>query len=198
VETAKDEMVRFKNRYLLVELIPFKVNDDSAIQKPSKKARIGDLARDDPRQQTPASEQAAQDKAMASLHSSSVASLIRQSLESNFGVHAAATSAQSLSVKYCNAKTGMVLVRAARDQLPQVWSSIAFLTGIPGSSEAHFRYTWRVVHVAGTMRSAQKFAIALATRKIKATLQLAHTEEERKRILLMLRDAEQAIKALES
>lgn len=190
-------MVRFKNRYLLVELIPFKVNDDNVMQKPSKKARIGDLARDVEAQQTSAPE-VTQDKAMASLHSSSVASLIRQSLESNFGVHAAACSAQSLSVKYCNAKTGMVLVRAARDQLPQVWSAVTFLTGIPGSSEAHFRYTWRVVHVAGTMRSAQKFAIALATRKIKATLQLAHTEEERGRIQQMLRDAEQAIKALES
>lgn len=175
-------MVRFKNRYLLVELVPFHCDADVPAKHMAKRVRIGDLAHEADGDAPPKEPDEPVDHALASLNSSAAASYIRQSLETNFGIHAAAINAQSFSVKYCNARTGMLLVRAARDQLPKIWASLTFLTGLPSApsgkgERSSFRYAWRVVHVSGTMRSSQKFAIKFAAAKIRRCLSRARTAD---------------------
>lgn len=191
-------MVRFKNRYLLVEVTPFKQEDVSVYAKPPKKARLMDaLVADKP----PAS--AASDQPdptlLSGLTSSNVASYIRQSIESNFGIHMAACSTQSLSVKYCNTQTGMVLVRAPRDQVETVWASLTFLTSLPAevaAKKGDLRCAWRVVHVSGTMRSAQKTAIRMASRKIQLLLDTCTDEAMRKDLERLQKESESIVRAL--
>lgn len=193
-------MVRFKNRYLLVKLIPLKETQDKAFPQPNKKARLTDMVKADENLGLEVDE-IFDPSYFAGLNSSLAASYIRQSLEANFGVHASAINSQSLSVKYCNTQTGMVLVRSARDSLPQVWASLTFLTGLPGEVartpiNEHVKYAWRVVHVSGTMKKIQTVAIKLARKEIaKLCSRSPDRKTEHDDILLK---AEKTIKQLEA
>lgn len=199
-------MVRFKNRYLLVELAPFQSQNTASItQKPAKKARLTDLlAEKEPEESTsPSRIDPLNDAALfKGLSSSNAASHIRQSIEANFGIHAAALNAQSFSVKYCNTRTGTILVRAARDNIQMVWASLTFLTGLPSDCSAKddksFKCAWRVVHISGTIRSAQKNAIRRAAKRIKKILDTCTDEAKRKSLQDILKDAEKAVSAIEA
>jgi len=201
-------MVRFKNRYLLVELVPIHIStQDRPATHPPKKARFTDLITEDPVDQPtddPIRDPTANAALFQGLSSASAASYIRQSLETNFGVYASAINSQSFSVKYCNARTGTLLVRAARSSLEQVWSSITFLTNLPPEitktfkSSANCKFNWRVVHVSGTIRSAQKHAIVRSTRKIQEALKACTDETKRAALEAVCKEAEQALAAVEA
>lgn len=99
-------MVRFKNRYILVQVEGPVGSDQIAFQRALR----------------------------TQLTASQAAAYIRSSIELNFGTSAAARTHQSFSVKYANSATGLLIVRGARDDLSLVWASMTFLTGLPGSS----------------------------------------------------------------
>lgn len=130
-------MVRFKNRYLLIEVCPVDEKKGMVEYRPGWCREFA---------------------------SNSIAALIRTSITSNFGQVGASLTGQSLSVKYANASTGMVLVRTARELLHMVWVSVSLLTGVPMREG---RCIWRVVHVAGTIRSAQKNAMKMNVGKLR-------------------------------
>lgn len=119
-------MVRFKNRYLLVEILA--IDGHGVLSAP----REGTAA--------------------------AAATLIRASLASNFGQVGTALTAQALSVKYYNPMTGMGIVRVAREHQCMVWAAMTFTCAAPGLSIS-IKAIWNVVHVAGTIRSAQKAAM---------------------------------------
>ena len=127
-------MVRFKNRYLLVEVDPC-----------FEGAAAGSM---------PA----------GSFSPSAIAALLRDSLETNFGITAAAKAQQAFSVKYANAGTRMVILRTARDMLEEVWASLCLLSTLSSGGD---RWRWRVVQVAGTIRSCHQAAIRHARRRLK-------------------------------
>lgn len=168
-------MVRFKNRYLLVEIVPV----DPSRGLGEYEAREG-----------------------AGLSAASVASHLRQSIADNFGQVGAAVTAQSLSVKYCNATTGTVVVRAAREQLPLVWASLTLLTGAPpgegrAAAAPTARWLWRVTHVAGTIRSAQRAAMRHAVTLLQQRMASAGGAEK-DQCRKMIASCRRAIKSIEA
>lgn len=143
-------MVRFKNRYFLLELIPFHL-DEAEIANSRyhhKTESISDVVYNLP-----------------SFTSASVSTYIRNSVSINYGQFASSSLLQSLSVKYSNNSTNMVILRVPRDFHSEIWTSISFLTDWPAenpSLASNIKCTWRAVHCAGTIRSCQKAAISFA------------------------------------
>lgn len=152
-------MVRFKNRYFLLELIPFEVEQVATDQQQTTK---------DLRYHSSANSSSEAAKTLVALPpftSASVSSCIRASLALNYGQFASSSLLQSLSVKYSNSTTNMIILRVPRDFQAQIWASLTFLTDWPAENPAFgnsFRCTWRTVHCAGTIRSCQKAAISFA------------------------------------
>ncbi|PJF16936.1 hypothetical protein PSACC_03273 [Paramicrosporidium saccamoebae] len=119
-------MVRFKNRYLLIEGLSVDPKHGLVDYQPT-----------------------------TTLSTTSLATQLRSCLGTNFGHFGSAMTAQSLSVKYVNATTGMAVVRCAREGVAMVWAAVT-LMGL-----------WRVVRVAGTIRGAQKAAMKIAVTRLK-------------------------------
>lgn len=145
-------MVRFKNRYLVVELYTIDNNNGLQDYMPSSNATTNEAA----------------------LSTQSMVNLLRSSLSTNFGQHGAALASQSLSVKYCNANTGIVLVRCAREQLSMVWAALTFAGGE--------RKLMKVIHVSGTIKSAQKRLMQLTIGKLEQQERKV-TDEKTKKFL---------------
>lgn len=148
-------MVRFKNRYFLLELIPFEV-EQATEQTKAKDLRYHN-----------SNTEAKTPLTLPSFTSASVSSCIRASLALNYGQFASSSLLQSLSVKYSNSTTNMIILRVPRDFQAQIWASLTFLTDWPAESPVvGFKCTWRTVHCAGTIRSCQKAAISFARQVI--------------------------------
>ncbi len=191
-------MVRFKNRYLLVELHPFEeltIDEKSTSVPPSKKARITDLIADKP---PPSTTSTPSTKSFAGLTSTNAAAYIRQSLEHNFGIHAAALNSQSFSVKYCNARTGLLIIRSARDSLTEVWASISFLTGLPSEAQMKGKCTWQIIHVSGTMRAIQRAAIDVAADRLFRLKTNCNDEQQRQALDKIIVEVKDSISKLEA
>lgn len=198
-------MVRFKNRYLLVELVPML---DTASNKPTnpphKKARLADLVADPP-PETKETEDKTDvilnpSTVLQGISSVNVAAYIRQSIETNFGLYATALQVQSFSVKYCNARTGTILVRSSRDRFQEVWASITFLTGLPPdmpNADKHVKCTWRVIHTSGTIRSAQKFAIKRSAGRIQKALQCCTDAGRKSQLETIMKEADAALNSIQ-
>ncbi|KAI9002123.1 hypothetical protein DFJ74DRAFT_613636 [Hyaloraphidium curvatum] len=119
-------MVRFKNRYLVIEVV----------------------FPDGPH-------------TLLDVHAGTVANVIRDSLEMNFGEWGAATAAMSLSVKYYSAHTNIGIVRVARDHFRLIWGALTFITKLKNRD-----CIVRVIHVSGTIKKAQLATIRYDKRKI--------------------------------
>lgn len=201
-------MVRFKNRYLLVELVPVPVEAVKPAAHPAKKARLTDLIAE--KTKLPAEHPSINPLSHAALFqgltSANAAAFIRQSLELNFGIYAAAENAQSLSVKYCNAQTGTLIVRSARACIQQVWAAITFLNSLPpeasraaaAKDSTSYKFVWRVVHLAGTIRSAQKQAIKRSASAVSQALQTCTDEAQRGALEALAKQSESVLKAVEA
>ncbi len=155
-------MVRFKNRYLVVQM-----------ETVDEKTGIIDYA--------PSASESAPT-------SSTLATQLRALLQANFGDHAASLASQSFSVKYCNAITGLFILRVAREQLSTIWMTIS----LAGSA----RMIMRMVHVAGTIRSAQRAAMKYATKKMETKMKLCSSKDERNKMKQMIEASHKAIKAI--
>lgn len=134
-------MVRFKNRYLYAEYVLFPPPEH-----------------DDSALQ------------MYAPSASGLASALRASITTNFGLAANAKLTQSLSVKYFNPSLRCALVRCARDALPQVWLSLNCLPGLTteaSSSGSKGLWTWRVLAVSGSLRGCQKGSFRSIERSIR-------------------------------
>ena len=155
-------MVRFKNRYFLVELIPFEI--EQAATESELKGRKDLRYHLEPESSSEAKNSAG---SLPSFTSASVSACIRASLALNYGQFASSSLLQSLSVKYSNAATNTIILRVPRDFQSQIWASLAFITDWPGEvPKNHLKCTWRTVHCAGTIRSCQKAAIAFARQSL--------------------------------
>ncbi len=145
-------MVRFKNRYLVAEMLPV-----------DERTGVAEYA----------------GEGGPKMNAAAVAGHLRQGIAANFGQLGVALTSQSLSVKYCNSNTGLVIVRAPRDHVHMVWASITLLTTLPPPLSVQLAETsapaasakkaiWSVIHSAGTIRSAQKQAIRMTVAKVAA------------------------------
>ena len=157
-------MVRFKNRYFLVELIPFAVEDSiSSSDLASKGNNRYHFSKNSEQLNDFLSK-------LPPISSASVSSFIRNSVAINYGQFASASLLQSLSVKYTNYSTKMIILRVPREFQPKIWASLSYITDWPAenqNSPTFVKCTWRVVHCSGTIRSCQKSAILFAKKAIR-------------------------------
>ena len=119
--------MRFKNRYLLVQLIP----------------TLSPTA------------------ALPAISSSSIYRDLRHSLLLNYGEFGYGVCSGSLQVKYCNTRTGLLLVRCSRDDWELVRQSLCMLRELSGEhTKERVSVVSKVIHVSGTIRRSQRVAVA--------------------------------------
>lgn len=156
-------MVRFKNRYFLIELLPFFGEDLSFNTSSALKSKLKDRYHSEKNNVNDSNSNSIPElESIPSFTSASVSSCIRRAVGLNYGQYAAASLLQSLSVKYSNVSTKMIILRVPRDFATEIWASLTFMTEWPSeviSSGENLKCTWRSVHCAGTIRSCQKAAI---------------------------------------
>jgi ribonuclease P/MRP protein subunit POP5 len=177
-------MVRFKNRYLLVELI--------AIPNTSE------MHQDQHDNNTPVSS--------PDTSSSSIASFLRNAIERDFGVYGSSVNTLALSVKYCNNVTKIAIVRCAREHLSMVHTSMILSTEWPSRVDyksqkmisTNVKCIWRVRHVAGTIRSCQQAVINLSRFKLHETHSGGVDPATKLKLADLLLETEKQIKVLDA
>ncbi|KIP11014.1 hypothetical protein PHLGIDRAFT_21911 [Phlebiopsis gigantea 11061_1 CR5-6] len=123
-------MVRFKNRWLLVELIPCpSTSTTSALDASAPEG--------------------------SAIESKNIWSALKQSVIANFGDVGWGAVSSSLTIKYYSPTTNVCIIRVARDHHQTAWAGVTLLTSIEGR-----KYVPNVVHVSGTIKQAQLAAIA--------------------------------------
>ncbi|KZT73584.1 hypothetical protein DAEQUDRAFT_721650 [Daedalea quercina L-15889] len=122
-------MVRFKNRWILVEFIP--------CTAPSTVRPSGGLG-----------------ASGAETSSKQIWAALKQSVITHFGDTGWGAVGASLTVKYYSPRTNVCIIRVARDPYRIAWAGVTMLTSIDGQ-----RYIPNVVHVSGTIKQAQLAAI---------------------------------------
>ncbi|KAF9048795.1 hypothetical protein BJ165DRAFT_1414495 [Panaeolus papilionaceus] len=131
-------MVRFKNRWILVEFIPITKNPASG----NNDLGTAELGKPSNRGST-------------TLDGKKIWNALRQSVVSNFGDTGWGRVGLSLTVKYFAPMTNLCIIRVARDQHNVAWGALTLLSSIDGIS-----YIPNVIHVSGTIKHAQLAAIA--------------------------------------
>ncbi|KAF8270198.1 hypothetical protein EI94DRAFT_815557 [Lactarius quietus] len=122
-------MVRFKNRWLLVEFIPA-----STTTGPSAHMRTSDLA----------------------ISGKNIFNALKQSVLANFGDTGWGEVGSSLAVKYFSPTTHLCIIRVARGEAARTtWAALVLLDRI---HEGH-KVVPHVIHVSGTLKHAQIAAI---------------------------------------
>ncbi|KAJ3919180.1 hypothetical protein F5877DRAFT_90225 [Lentinula edodes] len=129
-------MVRFKNRWFLVEFIP--IPSDAKILSIPPIPHSGSSTPTRP-----------------NLDSKQIYSALKQSVISNYGDVGWGAVGLSLSVKYFSPTTNICIIRVGRDQHNIVWGALTLLNGLEG-----IKFIPNVVHVSGTIKHAQLAAIA--------------------------------------
>ncbi|KAH6901214.1 hypothetical protein BKA70DRAFT_690788 [Coprinopsis sp. MPI-PUGE-AT-0042] len=122
-------MVRFKNRWLLVEFIPVSSLGGSTqpkVQPPHTNNLDGKL----------------------------IWNALKHSIITNFGDTGWGHVASSLTVKYFSPVTNTAIVRVSRENHKIAWAGLTMLSEVGGS-----RYIPNVVHLSGTIKHCQLAAI---------------------------------------
>ncbi|KAK4047658.1 RNA-binding protein pop5 [Microbotryomycetes sp. JL221] len=137
-------MVRFKHRYLLVELLFPNLmqfnDDDDHDDNIDKQATLNDNN---------------DDKALAFLNESVLMQTLRDSLLINFGERGAGEVGGAFSIKYFSLQTHTVIIRVSRQHFRTLWSSLTLLRKLAGQPVIA-----TVVHVGGSIKKTQHAAIA--------------------------------------
>ncbi|KAH9063551.1 hypothetical protein EDB87DRAFT_1681194 [Lactarius vividus] len=124
-------MVRFKNRWLLVEFIPATTTTTSSAPLPTFGQAIS---------------------------GKDVFNALKQSILSNFGDTGWGEVGTSLSVKYFSPTTHLCILRVARGEAARTtWAALVLLDRI-GNNDG-YKVVPHVIHVSGTLKHAQLAAI---------------------------------------
>ncbi|EGN99395.1 hypothetical protein SERLA73DRAFT_182356 [Serpula lacrymans var. lacrymans S7.3] len=127
-------MVRFKNRWLLVEFIPCTSSSQLGLsQATARLAATQTTARIDAKQ---------------------VYAALKQSVIANFGDTGWGAVGSSLTVKYYSPTTNTCIIRVARDHHRIAWAAVTLLSSIGGA-----KIVPNVVKLSGTVKQAQLAAI---------------------------------------
>ncbi|KAJ8088223.1 RNA-binding protein pop5 [Marasmius tenuissimus] len=129
-------MVRFKNRWFLVEFLPVngQANRNDGLEV--------DLTT------------ASSTQKQTHIEGKHIWSAIKQSVISHFGDVGWGSVGLSLTVKYFSPTTHICIVRVARDHHKIAWGAVTMLKSIEG-----VRVLPNVIHVSGTIKHAQLAAI---------------------------------------
>ncbi|ORX88552.1 hypothetical protein K493DRAFT_341204 [Basidiobolus meristosporus CBS 931.73] len=123
-------MVRFKNRYILFEILFEETNGSKATHlQPTHPF------------DTP-------------LNTRTLQNLFKEQIVLNFGDYGQGCLGSSLQVKYFSPYTNIGIARVARDHYHTLWATLTFITSIEKQD-----CLFRVIHLGGTIKSCQQAAI---------------------------------------
>lgn len=122
--------------------------------------------------------------AAATLQTNHVYRAIKDAMVRAHGDYGIALVTSSLSVKYLNPETNIVVVRTKRGTHQLVQSAMAFVKNI-GEQEAFFR----TLHVGGTIRSCKKFLLTYHKQQLPLFQRQCKTDEEKREFQLAILDA---------
>lgn len=120
-------MVRFKSRYILLEII----NNECYSLTPGK-----------------------------------ILSIIKDNIERLGGVVGFCKLGHYLSIKYFNLHTGLTIIRAPRSFIQEMLSVLNSLDS-KNQSLIHESFYFKIIHVSGTIKSAQKHALKYLSKILK-------------------------------
>jgi len=119
-----------------------------------------------------------------SLRSSDIVRALKEVVAYAHGDYGLACVVASLQVKYFNPQTCVTLVRVSRDHYDKLWSAMALMTSLK-KRECIFR----VIHLAGTIKSCQKKLLLYNQAQLRVLAEEAVTAAERQRIEQLMADA---------
>ncbi|OJD21110.1 hypothetical protein ACJ73_07549 [Blastomyces percursus] len=169
-------MVRFKHRYLLIDILyPPASHSDSIVDAASTTAKS---------KRTPTIPNNAKDIRLL-IHRPTTDTLTPQSLARAVREHVAemfgdwgmgrlgGSGAGGVSVKYLSPATSTAIIRCPRASYRLVWSALTYMSRIPPASSKSGKpgvmqndCVFRVVRVSGTMRKAEEEAITRARKEV--------------------------------
>ncbi|KAG2017414.1 hypothetical protein CC2G_006924 [Coprinopsis cinerea AmutBmut pab1-1] len=145
-------MVRFKNRWLLVEFIPIPTTASGGA--PTSRTTLGQLPNNSAQ--------------LPPLDGKQIWTALKQSILTNFGDVGWGSVAPSLTVKYFSPTTNTAIIRVAREHHKIAWAGLTLLSTIGGVRSTAggrggtgdgVRYIPNVVHLSGTIKHCQLAAI---------------------------------------
>ena len=98
----------------------------------------------------------------------SLLNVIREAILSLHGDYGLASVQQSLTVKYFNAVTRVLIVRCPRSNHKAVWSALTIITSL-----SKLPCAMRMLHVGGTIRSCQRALVKHNQCKLKEMIDMA-------------------------
>ncbi|XP_078740949.1 ribonuclease P/MRP protein subunit POP5 [Lampetra fluviatilis] len=118
------------------------------------------------------------------LHHRSVRSALRTAIAQTHGDYGLAACEAGLTVKYVNAHTGSVLIRVRKRSLQLLTSALALITSLQQQQQQQQQQhgspcAFHLLHVAGTIRTCQKFLLRHHQQRQEQLLKACTTEEER-------------------
>ncbi|CAG5131660.1 unnamed protein product [Candidula unifasciata] len=90
----------------------------------------------------------------------------------------------SLSVKYLNIKTNIIIIRVERKHLNIVASSVVFIKKV-----ASHNIIMKTLHVGGSIRACQKFLISYHKKNLPLLYSGCETEEQRAKVMQSIVEA---------
>ncbi|KAM5194014.1 ribonuclease P/MRP protein subunit POP5 [Mantella aurantiaca] len=107
-----------------------------------------------------------------------VLSNVKEAVARLHGDFGAAAVSIALSVKYLNAYTGIILLRCRKDYHQFLWSSLPFISSLDNRGQRYPCFI-NTLHVAGTIRSCQKFLIKYNRQQLSRLLKNCTNPNER-------------------
>ncbi|KAG8455810.1 hypothetical protein GDO86_001852 [Hymenochirus boettgeri] len=106
---------------------------------------------------------------------------VREAVARTHGDFGFAACTVSLSVKYLNVYTGIILLRCRKDFYQILWSSLPFITSLDNRGQ-RFPCFINTLHVGGTIRTCQKFLIKYNKNQLLQLLKNCTSTEEKETI----------------
>lgn len=172
-------MVRFKCRYLLVQIHTWQIDflNEGLSNSSSKRLRYSHQQVEN-EQELLLQQQSPHTTAQPinlPFSAASVVNTLKGEMERNYGVMGGSGFTLGFSVKYTNTATRMIIIRCPRDWVARVQTCLALLSRFPLAPEKPeleavaegCRCTWRLVKCTGTIKACQRAAISFARSEIK-------------------------------
>ncbi|XP_053556503.1 ribonuclease P/MRP protein subunit POP5 [Bombina bombina] len=106
---------------------------------------------------------------------------VREAVARMHGDFGAAACSATLTVKYLNAYTGIILFRCRKDFHKLLWTSLPFITSLDNWGQKCPCFI-NTLHVAGTIRTCQKFLIQYNKKQLLRLLENCTNNEEKEAI----------------
>ncbi|KAF9348075.1 hypothetical protein BGX34_002693 [Mortierella sp. NVP85] len=188
-------MVRFKNRYLLFEIVyadtplgwasipgatVLGTNTSDQSEDP-KKNPFGNTGRNNCR--------------LPPLVNKDLMHAIKESINENFGDYGAGMTKRPLNLKYFSPHTNIGILRISRDEVHMVWGALTFIKELKGKP-----CIIKVLHTAGTIRNCQLMTIKYDRDRImflRNQAQLLKDTQTYTQLGLAIKDSADQVNALE-